>query len=70
MKYSNLFCVKSIITIMITLALIVLTIMYPDMYTETFKSAVTMVVTFYFAHQSEKRDKQKVGESNENNSTL
>jgi len=42
-------------TILITIALIILAFIYPDLYNETFKSAVTMIVTFYFSHQIEKR---------------
>lgn len=43
-------------TIGLTLALIVLVFIYPEQYAETFRNAVTMVVTFYFAHQREKGD--------------
>ena len=32
--------------------------MYPTEYAETLKSSVTMVVTFYFAHQSDKQRKE------------
>lgn len=49
---------KSIITILLIGALVVLAFMYPDTYEETMKSAVTMVVTFYFAHQQEKLRKE------------
>ena len=41
-------------TILITIALIILAFKYPVLYEETFKSAVTMIVTFYFSHQIEK----------------
>lgn len=44
-------------TILITLALVILTFKYPDIYEETFKTAVAMIVTFYFSHQVEKRGK-------------
>ena len=44
-------------TILITVALVILTFLYPDIYEETFKSSVTMIVTFYFSHQIEKRGK-------------
>lgn len=50
----SLLCVKSIVTILVTMALCGLTFVYPDVYAETFKTAVTMVVTFYFSHQSQK----------------
>ena len=56
-KRNNLYCVKSIMTILITIALVILTFLYPDIYEETFKSSVTMIVTFYFSHQIEKRGK-------------
>ena len=51
----SLLCVKSVVTVLVTIALCVLTYMYPDEYSETFKTAVTMVVTFYFSHQSQKK---------------
>lgn len=60
MKRNGLLCVKSIMTIVLTVALCVLTFMYPEQYAETMKACVTMVVTFYFAHQIDKR-----GENNE-----
>lgn len=44
-------------TIIMTIALVLLTFIYPELYVETFKSCVTMIVTFYFAHQIEKSDK-------------
>lgn len=50
----NLLCVKSIVTVILTGALVVAVFMFPDTYEETFKSCITMVVTFYFAHQSDK----------------
>lgn len=53
----SLLCVKSIVTIIVTIALCVLTFLYPDEFMETFKTAVTMVVTFYFSHQSNKNNK-------------
>lgn len=60
MKRNGLLCVKSVMTIVLTVALCVLTFMYPEQYAETMKACVTMVVTFYFAHQVDKR-----GENNE-----
>lgn len=45
-------------TILLTSALIYLTICYPDVYQDTFKSCVTMVVTFYFSHQLTKRGEE------------
>lgn len=51
---SSLLCVKSIITIIIVLGATIATFIYPDLMMDTFKAAVTMIITFYFAHQSEK----------------
>lgn len=56
-KMQNLLCVKSIITVALILALCVLCFIYPDQYSETLRNCVTMVVTFYFAHQQEKATK-------------
>lgn len=56
-------CVKSIITILLVSALVVLTFVYPEEYSETFRNAVTMIITFYFVHQNDKRGNGK----NENN---
>ena len=56
-KMQNLLCVKSIITVALILALCVLCFIYPDQYSETLRNCVTMVVTFYFAHQQEKAAK-------------
>ena len=53
----NLLCVKSIITVALILALCVLCFIYPDQFSETLRNCVTMVVTFYFAHQQEKAAK-------------
>lgn len=50
----SLLCVKSVVTVIVTIALCALTFIYPEAFTETFKTAVTMVVTFYFSHQSNK----------------
>lgn len=67
----NLMCVKSIVTIILTGALVVAVFMFPDTYEETFKNAVTMVVTFYFAHQSDKwaalKSKEESEEKNNEN---
>lgn len=54
-QFSNLMCVKSIITIAIVIAIIVLSFLYPDEYSETMRNAVTMIVTFYFTHQTNKQ---------------
>lgn len=63
---NSLLCVKSIMTIALTVMLCVMTYMYPDQYSETFKNCIVMIVTFYFAHQQEKRGDQYEG-SNANN---
>ena len=55
MHLKHLLCVKSIMTIVLCIALVYLTIMYPDQYSDTFKSCVTMVVTFYFNYQQNKK---------------
>lgn len=54
-SFQNLLCVKSVITILLIGSLVVLSFVYPESYVETLKSCVTMVVTFYFAHQSDKQ---------------
>lgn len=59
-------CVKSIITICVILTLCVLTVMYPETYCDTFKSVVTMVATFYFTHQLNKREEKQGSDTNEN----
>ena len=51
---SNFLCVKSIMTIILSTGLCVFTYLYPDEMLDTFKSCVTMVVTFYFTHQIDK----------------
>lgn len=62
-NYRNLLCVKSIITIIIVIAASVLTFIFPEQMMDTFKSAVTMIITFYFAHQTDKTpNKQKESE--------
>lgn len=67
---SNLLCVKSIMTIILSIGLCVFTYLYPDEMLDTFKSCVTMVVTFYFTHQLDKtraeRESKKLIENNIN----
>ena len=58
---NGLLCVKSIMTIALTVMLCILVYLYPDSYAETFKSCIVMVVTFYFTHQINKES-----ETNEN----
>lgn len=60
-QYKSLLCVKSITTIIITVALCVLTFLYPETFSDAFKSVVTMIVTFYFAHQQSKKEIEKDG---------
>lgn len=58
-NFQNLMCVKSVITILLISSLVVLSFLYPTEYAETLKSSVTMVVTFYFAHQSDKQQRKE-----------
>ena len=57
----NLMCVKSTITILLVFALIMLCFKFPDNYSETMKSAIAMVITFYFSHQTNKKVSDKNG---------
>lgn len=52
---NSLLCVKSIMTIALTVMLCVMVYRQPETYSETFRNCIIMVVTFYFAHQTEKR---------------
>lgn len=63
---NSLLCVKSIMTIALTAMLCVMVYRQPETYSETFRNCIIMVVTFYFAHQQEKRGDQDEG-SNANN---
>lgn len=51
----SMMCVKSIMTILVTIMLCILTYVYPDNYSEVFKNVAIMVATFYFSHQTNKR---------------
>ncbi len=62
-KRNSLLCVKSIMTIILTVALVIFTFRYPKDFIDTFKTCVVMVVTWYFSHQTNK----KGNEDNENN---
>lgn len=64
MIIKNLLCVKSIMTVILCIALVYLTIVYPEQYSDTFKSCVTMVVTFYFNYQQTKKQLER-NDSNE-----
>lgn len=58
-NFQNFMCVKSVITILLISSLVVLSFLYPYEYAETLKSCVTMVVTFYFAHQTDKQQRKE-----------
>ena len=55
-KFNNLFCVKSIITIVLCIAFSVLCFIYPDVYTDTMKTVIVSVITFYFTHHINKKE--------------
>lgn len=55
---NSLLCVKSIMTIALTVMLCVMVYRQPETYSETFRNCIIMVVTFYFAHQTEKGGRQ------------
>ena len=57
----GLLCVKSILTIVLSIGFVVLTFMYPDEYAETMKTVVTTVITFYFTHQINKMEVKENG---------
>lgn len=63
----NILCVKSIMTILITIMLCVMTYLYPESYSEVFKNVAIMVATFYFSHQI---SKSKGDEGNGNNTDI
>lgn len=69
MKYPHLLCVKSIITIVIVLGATIATFIYPAQMMDTFKSAVTMIITFYFAHQIDKKGESTNGTKSDYGST-
>lgn len=60
-KCNNLFCVKSIITIVLCIAFSVLCFIYPDVYTDTMKTVIVSVITFYFTHQINKKESENNG---------
>lgn len=61
---NNLLCVKSIITIVISIAFSILCFLYPEDYTDTMKMIIVSVITFYFSHQTDKsNNKNKEGET-------
>lgn len=65
-KYSNILCVKSILTIVLSIAFSILCFLYPADFTDTMKMVIVSVITFYFSHQTDKKNAQKSKEvSNE-----
>lgn len=65
-KYPNLFCVKSILTIILSTAFAILCFAYPETYSDTMKTVIVSVITFYFSHQISKSNNSN-GNSNTNN---
>lgn len=61
-KYSNILCVKSILTIVLSVAFAVLCFIFPADYTDTMKMVIVSVITFYFSHQIDKKNAQKTKE--------
>ena len=55
MKFNNLLCVKSLLTIIFSIGAIILTCLYPEEMLNTFQTSLTMIITFYFAHQYDKK---------------
>lgn len=51
---NNFLCVKSLLTIFLTVTFCVLTVKYPETYSETMKTLITTVVAFYFGTQFQK----------------
>lgn len=58
-EFRNLMCVKSIITILLVLAVVCLAFIFPEQYSETMRNCCTMVVTFYFSHQQNKLERSE-----------
>lgn len=68
-KYSNILCVKSILTIVLSVAFAILCFIYPADFTDTMKMVIVSVITFYFSHQTDKKNAQIMKEgSNETTS--
>lgn len=72
----NLLCVKSIMTICLTVMLCIMVYMRPDDYGDVFKNIVVMVATFYFSYQAkkvennEKSNKDNVGDGSSRDNLL
>lgn len=62
-KYSNILCVKSILTIVLSVAFAILCFIYPADFTDTMKMVIVSVITFYFSHQTDKKNSQTTKES-------
>lgn len=58
-KYPNLFCVKSILTIILSVGFTVLCFLYPETYSDTMKTIIVSVITFYFSHQIQKTNENE-----------
>ena len=58
-KYPNLFCVKSILTIILSVGFTVLCFLYPETYSDTMKTIIVSVITFYFSHQIQKQNENE-----------
>lgn len=64
-KYPNLFCVKSILTIVLSVGFTILCFMYPETYSDTMKTIIVSVITFYFSHQIGKQTSGEEVKKNE-----
>lgn len=67
---NSLLCVKSLMTIALTVMLCVMVYRQPETYSETFRNCIIMVVTFYFAHQQEKGGNQVEGSKTDSRTPL
>lgn len=61
-KKNSFLCVKSLLTMVLTATFCVLTVLYPETYSETMKTLISTVVAFYFGTQFQKgvTDKKEV----------
>jgi hypothetical protein len=64
-KYPNLFCVKSILTIVLSVGFTILCFLYPETYSDTMKTIIVSVITFYFSHQIGKQTSSEEVKKNE-----
>jgi len=58
-KYTSILCVKSILTIILSVAFSILCFIYPVQYEETMKMVIVSVITFYFSHQTDKKTAER-----------